>query len=69
MYHVTVKFNFLRHYHQITNGQVQDRFRKDDENQNFKANDESDRLRRLEEWQNVKVLQKDKKASDKIKKI
>lgn len=50
-------------------GQVQDRFRKDDENQNFKANDESDRLRRLEEWQNVKVLQKDKKASDKIKKI
>ena len=50
-------------------GQVQDRFRKDDDNQNFKANDESDRLRRLEEWQNVKVLQKDKKASDKLKKI
>lgn len=50
-------------------GQVQDRFRKDDDNQNFKANDESDRLRRLEEWQNVKVLQKDKKASEKIKKI
>ena len=36
-------------------GQVQDRHQRDGDNQTYKANDESDRLRRLEEWQNVKV--------------
>ena len=54
-YSMPLIINSLLRNHQIMHGQVQDRHQRDGDDQTYKANDESDRLRRLEEWQNVKV--------------